>query len=129
MPALPFPTITVAGATVAFQPVTAASPAAVTGADGALYYSCFGRYGQDMTTQGVHVFRLPPGGAVTDLTLPETRPLARGILCRDTDGIYLVAWTKDGGAMTRMKIADAPAALDPRITALVVGIKALLGIK
>jgi hypothetical protein len=121
MSSLPFP--------ANFLPVTAASPSAFTGADGALYYSAFGRYGSDQTTQGVHVFRLPPGGAVTDLALPEARPLARGILCRDTDGIWLVAWSKDAGQMTRMKIADVPAALDPRVTALAVGLKALLGLK
>lgn len=121
-----------------FKKVTAANPSARPSADGYLFHSAFGRYGEDYTTQGVHIFKQKEG-LVTDVVLPEARPQARGLLDEWPDGLYLIGWTVDGGPATYIKIPGfvpfppPVAPPDPRLKGFLDGLalvfKSLLGLK
>lgn len=82
-----------------FVPVWGASPSSFADANGAIYYSAFGKYNN---VSGEYVIRVANGQAQI-VPLPITTS-ARGILTLDHDGLYLTSWMDGGGALHRQPV-------------------------
>jgi hypothetical protein len=111
-----------------FVPVWGTNPSSYTSADGALFYSAFGKYNN---VSGQYVIRVVNGVAAV-VPLPITTS-ARGILSLDHDGLYLTSWMDGGTALHRQQVpgyklfAGAGAgAVDPRVKGFLDGLTAAL---